>query len=431
MSSILDLLDLDPYRPACTIPLECEVIYDAYCRLIDHNAIMTQPIHVWNNETWFNITMYTGGVLCGLIFVAICFSREMKEPHMKYIMWIYFGVSLQLIAWVSAYRICPGNWSDLFVWTFRLTKVNAQPMAALMLAKASLGLFVLGSELSNAMLICLSVDLVLRFKWPHWNLRPLSYVLTLLSFAFAGTCVAMIFRMREAGTWTTIYFANASTFIIVPALLYVLYKFIRHKINGNAIRITFVRQVLVILVYAVAEQYTLICTTIGVDRHKYDDTPEWYLKALKIIMMLSGYLLFIIRFAEPYFFYVVGYKMYHSLFCCFNKNEGNELTEELTISDERVSKESYIENMQKYNTRDFIETVKFERMDKIMGYKPSVEMIAALLEGINHFNFLPVANSRVEDSSIEHSKILSIATQSKLMKERTTEYKDGDMILRL
>ena len=172
--------------------------------------------------------------------------------------------------------------------------------------------------------------------------------------------------------------------------------------------------------YAVCEQYTLICTQLGVMRHKYDDTPEWYLKSLKIIMMLSGYLLFFIRFVEPYFFYVVGYKIYHSVFCCFDKNQENELTEELTISDERISMEAFRENLQKYNTEDLTETVKFERMDKIMGYKPSVEMIAALLEGINHFNFLPVANSRVEDSSIEHSKIMSIATQSKLMKERTT-----------
>ena len=54
--------------------------------------------------------------------------------------------------------------------------------------------------------------------------------------------------------------------------------------------------------------------------------------------------------------------------------------------------------------------VKFERMDKMLGYKPCVEMIAALLEGINHFNFLPVANSRVEDTSIAGSRILSIAT---------------------
>ena len=338
------------YRPSCESPTVCDELYKAYCRLIGGHAIMIQPINEYNNVEWFNIAMYTGAVLCGLIFIAIFSSREMKEPNMIYIMWIYFGISLSSIAWISAYRICPGGWTDLFVWTFNLTEANAQPMAALILAKACLGFFVLGSELSNFMLVNLSIDLVLKLKWPHLNTRPLSYVLNTLGFIFAGVCVYTIMTNRTAGSWVAIYFADVSSCFAVPAILYMLYKFIRHKMNGNVIRICFIRQTLVIVAYAVCLQYTLICTQVGVEKHKYDDTPEWYLKMLKIVMMLSGYIMFAIRFAEPYFFYVVGYKIYHSVFCCFEKEQMRELTEELTISDERVTKEDYLESLQKYNT---------------------------------------------------------------------------------
>ena len=51
-----------------------------------------------------------------------------------------------------------------------------------------------------------------------------------------------------------------------------------------------------------------------------------------------------------------------------------------------------------------------KQFDRVMGYKPNVEMMAALIEGINHFNFLPVANPKVNDSSAPESRSLSMNT---------------------
>ena len=108
----------------------------------------------------------------------------------------------------------------------------------------------------------------------------------------------------------TIYLAYISAFFAIPAIAYALYKFLRHQINGRAIKITFVRHILVIAVYAVGMQYTIAATIYGVKPEDYVDINESYYGFLKILNMLIGYMLFIVQCCEPYWFYVVFWKGY-------------------------------------------------------------------------------------------------------------------------
>ena len=87
--------------------------------------------------------------------------------------------------------------------------------------------------------------------------------------------------------------------------------------------------------------------------------------------------------------------------------------------------------MQKHHTEDIKTFVGPLIMNKVLGYKPAVELLAALLEGINHFNFLPMANMRANRSSIRNSKAITIDMQHQLISQKITQFIDGNMTLSL
>ena len=154
-----------------------------------------QPINLYNNVQWFNITMFIGGLLAGLVAAGTFATKEAnREPHQIYIMYIFFGVALQNLSWVAVYYICPWEMQTYWIRLFNYAAddPSVMPTASLTMAKGLLGVFVFGSEISNWMLLNLSIDLVLKLKWPDFDYGYFQHVSNFLGYVYAFVCIYLI-----------------------------------------------------------------------------------------------------------------------------------------------------------------------------------------------------------------------------------------------